>query len=100
MLLIAGFVRFDPQQRNATRAAILEHVRATREEPGCIRYIVAEDLEQPDTLRVLAEWRSWEALVAHDRTPHMAAFRGRVGRLGVSEFTLQKYLIDFSGRFA
>lgn len=99
MLLIAGFVRFDPQQRDATRAAILDQVRATREEPGCIRYIVAEDVEQPGTLRVMAEWVSWEALVAHFRTPHMDAFHGRVGWLGVREFTLQKYLIDFSGPF-
>lgn len=99
MLLIAGFVRFDPQQRDATRAAILDHVRATREEPGCIRYVVADDIEQPDTLRVWAEWLSWEALVAHFETPHMDAFRGCVGGLGVREFTLQRYLIDLSEPF-
>lgn len=94
MLLIAGFVRFDPRQRDATIAAILDQVRATRNEPGCLLYHVAADVEQPDTLRVCCAWESWEALAAHFTTPHMTRFRGRVGGLGVREFTLQKYEID------
>jgi len=94
MLLIAGFVRFDPRQRDATVAAILEQVRETRREPGCLHYSVAEDVEQSDTLRVFCAWASWEALEAHFVTPHMNRFRSRVGGLGVREFTLQTYLID------
>jgi len=94
VLLIAGFVRFDPSQRDATVAAILEQVRETRKEPGCLRYDVAEDVEHPDTLRVFCAWASWEALEAHFVTPHMNRFRSRVGGLGVREFTLQKYLLD------
>jgi hypothetical protein len=64
VLLIAGFVRFDPAQRAATLAAILEQVRETRNEAGCISYVVAEDVEQPGTLRVFCVWASWEALEA------------------------------------
>jgi quinol monooxygenase YgiN len=94
MLLIAGFVRFDPSHRDATAAAILEIVRETRKEPGCLRYVVAHDVEHPDTLRVFEAWASWEALEAHFITPHMNRFRSRVGGLGVREFTLQKYLVD------
>lgn len=94
MLLIAGFVRFDPRQRDATVAAILEIMRATRNEPGCLRYFVTEDLEHPNTLRVFEAWTSWEALAAHFDTPHMNRFRSRVGGLGVREFTLHKYQID------
>jgi quinol monooxygenase YgiN len=94
VLLIAGFVRFDPSQRDATVAAILEQVRETRKERGCLRYEVAADVEQPDTLRVFCAWESWEALEAHFVTPHMNRFRSRVGGLGVREFTLQKYLLD------
>ena len=40
------------------------------------------------------------ALVAHLETPHMIAFRGVAGGLGVREVALQKYLIDFSNPFA
>ena len=94
MLLIAGFVRFDPSQRDATVSAILEIVRDTRNEPGCLRYVVAEDVEHPDTLRVFEAWASWESLEAHFITPHMNRFRSRVGGLGVREFTLQKYQVD------
>ena len=94
MLLIAGFVRFDPGQRDATVSAILEIVRETRKEPGCLRYVVTEDVEHPDTLRVFEAWASWESLEAHFITPHMNRFRSRVGGLGVREFTLQKYQID------
>jgi quinol monooxygenase YgiN len=96
VLLIAGFVRFDPKQRDATIAAILEQVRETRKEPGCLRYVVAEDVEHPGTLRVFEAWSSWEALEAHFITPHMGRFRSQVGGLGVREFTLQKYTVDSS----
>jgi quinol monooxygenase YgiN len=87
--LIAGFVRFDPKMRSATLAAILEQVRETRKEPGFLQYVVAEDVEHADTLRVFEAWASWEALEAHFITPHMGRFRSQVGGLGVREFTLR-----------
>lgn len=94
MLLIAGFVRFDPKERDATIAAILQLVRETRKEPGCIRYFITQDVEQPGTLRVFEAWASWEALGAHFNTPHMGRFHSRIGGLGVREVMLQKYLIE------
>jgi quinol monooxygenase YgiN len=94
VLLIAGFVRFDPKERDATIAAILQLVRETRKEPGCIRYFITQDVEQPGTLRVFEAWASREALAAHFITPHMGRFRSRIGGLGVREVMLQKYLIE------
>jgi quinol monooxygenase YgiN len=92
--LIAGFVRFAPKERDAAIAAILEQMRDTRREPGCIRYVIAEDVEQPGTLRVFSAWASWEALETHFIAPHMDRFRSRIGGLGVREIALQMYLLD------
>jgi quinol monooxygenase YgiN len=96
-LVIAGAVRIDPANVEAASAAAVEMMRETRKEPGCISYAFTTDLEEPGTFRIFEEWVSQEALDAHFATPHMAAFQGRVGGLGVREMTVQKYQIESVG---
>ncbi|HEY5299376.1 MAG TPA: putative quinol monooxygenase [Acetobacteraceae bacterium] len=69
------------------RAAILEAFRANmaavHAEKGCIEYGPAVDAEGmggfqtkfgADTFLVIEKWESPEALAAHARSPHMAAY--------------------------
>lgn len=77
--------------RPGQRAAVLEefnrnavHVRA---EQGCIEYTPVVDADDapgfhtplgPETFVVLEKWASLEALEAHSRAPHMAAYAAAV----------------------
>ncbi len=53
-----------------------------RQEKGCVQYLALVDMEvkgipqsvDKDVVTILEQWESLEALGAHARTPHMAAY--------------------------
>ena len=65
-------------------------------EDGCIEYCPCVDADagwpnqslDPCRMTVVEKWVSMDALQAHSRAPHMAAFRKRAAHL-VEEVTLQ-----------
>ena len=72
------------------RAAVLEHfhanIPAVKAEQGCVEYGPVIDAPGhegygPDTFVVIEKWTSTEALQAHARAPHMAAYAARVKEL-------------------
>jgi quinol monooxygenase YgiN len=91
MLVIAGHVSLDPQQREAAVAAAREMMAETRRDSGCLSYAFAADLEQPGRFLIFEEWESDEALRAHFASPHMARFQKAVGGLGVTSMVVQRY---------
>lgn len=97
MIVIAGQVVIDPQNRAKAEAAAREMMAETRREKGCISYTFSADLEQPGAFRIFEEWESEEALRAHFATPHMARFQQAVGGLGVREMKVQRYEVSKVG---
>lgn len=53
------------------RACIAE----TRREAGCIAYDLLGSVSDDDTMVFVERWESREALTAHSRQPHLAAWR-------------------------
>ena len=73
------------------RAQVLEHFAANRPavlaEEGCIEYVATVDAQGmptskgtfgEDTFVVVEKWESMEALKAHAKAPHMAAYAAQV----------------------
>ncbi|MCD1591439.1 antibiotic biosynthesis monooxygenase [Qipengyuania citrea] len=79
MVQINGTIRLGRSIDAATRKAIVEMVRASRAEDGCIDYAFASDLADPDTLILFERWRDQAALDAHGKSDHMAAFQEFMG---------------------
>ncbi|HBC16013.1 putative quinol monooxygenase [Qipengyuania citrea] len=79
MIQINGTIRLGRSIDAATRKAIVEMVRASRAEEGCIDYAFASDLADPDTLILFERWRDQAALDAHGKSDHMAAFQEFMG---------------------
>ena len=78
MIIIEGHVRLaDAGDIDRLRTAAEAQIAATRAEAGCIGYAYAVDLLDPCVMRVAERWESWEALEAHFKAPHMAAWRRR-----------------------
>lgn len=73
-----------------------ENVPNVLAEQGCIQYIPCLDADtgwkvqarDPNRMIVVEKWESMEALQAHARAPHMAAFRAKAGHL-VASMSLQ-----------
>jgi quinol monooxygenase YgiN len=53
--------------------------KATRQEDGCLAYLVHQAKDAPDTIVVYERWASPGALAAHHKTAHMDAFKNAAG---------------------
>ncbi len=75
MIQINGTIKLGRPIDAATRKAIVDMVRASRAEDGCLDYTFAADLADPDTLVLFERWRDHPALDAHGASDHMAEFQ-------------------------
>jgi len=97
MIVIAGRARLHESEVGAATRAGSEMAATSRDEPGCIDYRFAIDIDDPLVVQVLEQWESAEALDAHFATPHFRAFSevilGAVD--GPAEFT--RYEVSSAG---
>jgi quinol monooxygenase YgiN len=86
MIHVIAIITTKPGQRDAVLQAFRANVPAVRAELGCIEYEPSIDSAPalkfqtelgPDTFVVVEKWESIEALEAHSRAPHMAAYGAR-----------------------
>ena len=87
MIHVVAVITAKPGQRDAILEAFHANMPAVHAEDGCIEYGPVIDLpgaggmQAPlgeDTFMVIEKWESPEALKAHARSPHMAAYAGKV----------------------
>ena len=97
MLVIAGRIEIDPANRDAAIQAAVAMMEETHKETGCISYTFSADLSDPGGFQIFEEWQSQEALDAHLAAPHMAAFQGKLGGLGIKGMKVQKYQVSSVG---
>ena len=90
-LIIAGTVRVPPENLERFKPHMLEMLKASRAEDGCLEYSYAEDVAEPGLIRVFETWRDPAALDAHFQTPHMATWRSHWPAYGVSDRQLCAY---------
>lgn len=73
-------IRVRPEAVDAFRAAILAAaVTAEREEPGCLRFEVAQDESDPATFVLFEVYVDAAALAHHHTTAHFLAFQREMG---------------------
>jgi quinol monooxygenase YgiN len=64
---------------------------ATHQEAGCEHYSFAADLADPGRFHISERWSSQGEMDAHMASPHLAAFMGKLGGLGVRGASLTKW---------
>jgi quinol monooxygenase YgiN len=65
MLIVAGTMEIEPEQRDAMLAARAEGMRSSRSEAGCLDYVFSADPLRPGVVYLFERWESKEALGAH-----------------------------------
>ena len=75
MLILSVFLRVPPGELEAMRAHMRTVIAASREEPGCLFYSLAEDIAEPGLIRAFEIYRDDEALKAHGASQHFKAWR-------------------------
>jgi quinol monooxygenase YgiN len=87
MIQVVAILTAQPGQREAVLAAFRENIPAVLAEDGCLEYTPVIDSPQAhpkaptfgaDTFLVIEKWRDMDALNAHAKAPHMAAYAAKV----------------------
>ena len=92
-LVVIGALEVHPDDAPAMARLTATMAAATRQEPGCLHYAFAHDVEQPGCFRVSERWRDATALDEHFATPHMAAFRRGLGGLRLVRRAVTAYTV-------
>lgn len=80
MLILSVFLRVPPGEVDALKPAMRKVVAASRAEPGCIFYSLAEDVAEPGLIRAFEIYRDDDALRAHGASEHFKAWREVSGK--------------------
>ena len=75
MIVVNVEVIVESGAADKARDAVKAMEQATRKEPGCLTYAFSVDISDPGMIRVTERWESMEAIQAHMKSPHMAAFQ-------------------------
>lgn len=71
MIEIMAIFKAKPGQEDALRKATLEIIEPTRAEPGCVQFVVQEDVEKPGSFFIRETWQSQQDLDAHFQMPYL-----------------------------
>ena len=78
MLIVHVFVHVKPEAVEAFRAASLENARNSVQEPGVVRFDVAQQDDDPNRFILMEIYRTAEDPARHKETAHYATWRDAV----------------------
>ncbi len=79
MLILSVCLRVAPDQVAALKPHMARVIAASRAEPGCIVYTLAEDMAEPGLIRAFEIYKDDDALKAHGESEHFRAWRAASG---------------------
>ena len=79
MHILMVTIKIKPGHRDAFMEAMLDDARGSnKDEPGCLRFDVLQDVEDPNTIHLYEVYRDEAALEAHRQAPHYTRWRETV----------------------
>ena len=91
MLLIEGWLKLGTGEFAKLKDAAQAVVAATLAEDGCLHYSFAQDVTDPDLIRISERWRDQEALGAHMQSAHFGEFQKAMAAARVEGADLRLY---------
>ena len=79
MISITVILEVDPARIDEFRAAITAQAEASRDEVGCLRFEVAQQLDKPEVFALSELYQDREAVEIHYATEHFARWKQAVG---------------------
>ena len=92
MIIIAGRIRIQLEDRAAAIEAMSAMMAETVKEEGCVTYDFSADFQDDTLFHLFEEWESQEHLDAHFVAPHMATFQATLATLGDREADIYRYV--------
>ncbi len=80
MLILSVLIRVPSSELEALRPHMRTVIAASRAEPGCIFYSLAEDIAEPGVIRAFEIYADDDALKAHAASGHFRVWREASGQ--------------------
>ena len=94
MIQITSNLVAKPEYRDEVLRIALEHVKASRLEPGCISHNVFIHPEQENSFFFFERWRDQEAIDAHFKEPYSIALVEQLKVMAAEPMSLQMVAIS------
>jgi quinol monooxygenase YgiN len=91
VIIITGSITASEDTIEELLRLSLEHVRRSREEPGCLSHGVSRDVENPLRLLFFEQWADMAAVTAHFGVAEAVAFGRSAVALGAAPPTLELF---------
>jgi len=89
MIIVAGHLIVDPDDRAQYLAEGADAVRAARVAPGCLDFVLGADLLDPARVNVFERWASGDELVAFRGDGPSGGQLAAIRRVAVDEFAIE-----------
>jgi quinol monooxygenase YgiN len=86
MVIVAGYLVVEPQQRDEYLAGCAAVVRQARRTPGCLDFAISADLLDPSRIGIFERWESRAAVHAFRGSGPTDEQQGSIVRASVSEY--------------
>ena len=98
MITVVAKLTLKPDKKKEFKTLTEELRRESRKEKGCISYDLYEDINNPNVLIFLEEWRDEEAIKLHKESKHYTSSATKRSELqeGKPEINLYKLIEDKS----
>lgn len=96
-IIVAGWIDWDPADRDEALALLGEMARHSLVEDGCLDYAMSADPDDPRRIRVFERWASADDLAAHFTTAHTAEFYSAAAKLTRLDRSLARYVVASKG---
>ena len=94
MIIIAGTIELDPEQRTAALEAGKPFIDGALTQAGCRAYSWTPDPVMPSRVWVYELWDSAASLAAHFKDHHYADMGANIGRHGMTGSQISKFRVD------
>ena len=91
MIISHGTLSTPPEHADAARALLRGVAQASRQDTGCVLYIVSEDLERPGHFVITERWASLADMHAHLALPGVSEAVAAAHGLGATDLTITAY---------
>lgn len=90
-LVIVAHVTVKPEFKDVVTEAFKKVVEGTRTEPGCVSYVLHQDVNDPLKFTFVEVWKSQEAIDIHGNTPHFKEFVQAIdGKADLEVYTMKR----------
>jgi quinol monooxygenase YgiN len=94
MVIIAGTVDVEIDNRDAALEAAKPHMKATRAQKGCMDYVWSPDSLVPGRIYVFERWETEEDLKLHFKGEHYWNMRTTINSYTLLDIDMHKYRMD------